>query len=79
MAGSVMGQVKLLGRVSIKSKGSGSINRKLDMGWAGPSLVFFIMESLGSIWWWGLTMLLHGLFSFYEWAQPSCGTSLFWD
>ena len=74
-----MGKVELSGEVSIKSQGGGFINSKLEMGGAGMSLVFVILVSLGSIWRWGSKMFLHGLFSFYDWEQASCGPSLFWD
>ena len=74
-----MWQVKLSGGVSIESQGSGFINSKLEMGRVGPSLVFVILVSLGSIWRWGLTILIHGHLSFFDWAQESCGPSLCWD
>ena len=61
-----MKKVKFSGGGLIESQGSGFINIKLEMGRTGPSLVFVILVSLGSIWQWGLTMLLHGLFSFYD-------------
>ena len=74
-----MGKVELSGEVSIKSQGGGFINSKLEMGGAGMSLVFVILVSLGSIWRWGLTMLLCGFFYFCEWERASCGPIMLWD
>ena len=76
-AGSVTGKFKLSGGVSIESQGSGFINRKLDIGREIPSLVFVILVSLDSILRWGLTVLLHCLFYFYDWSQASYELSLF--
>ena len=46
-ARSILGHVRLSGRVSIESLGSGDVNSRLAMGWSGMGLVFVGLVRLG--------------------------------
>ena len=62
-SGYVLGRVRLLGIVLIGLLGGGDFDGGLEMGQAGPFLVFVVLLSLGSTWRQGLAMLLYDLFS----------------
>ena len=74
---SVLGIVRLSGRLLIGKLVSGSVDRGLEIGRAGLVLVFVHLMHLVSLWRRGLVMLRYGIFSFGGWSQASCGTGMF--